>query len=57
MAGAKPKQVEKLRNGRKYRKQEAAKVLGVSRPTIDRMIEDGRLMQGEYLGIITVEKP
>lgn len=57
MAGAKQKPATKLRSKKPYGKSQAAKMLKVSRPTIDRMVKDGRLKTVEIGGRNLVQKP
>ena len=57
MAGAKQKPATKLRSNKPYGKSQASNILKVSRPTIDRMIKDGRLKTIEIGGRNLVQKP
>ena len=41
--GSKPKKVNNLPKDTPFRRSDAARILSVSLPTIDRMVEDGRL--------------
>lgn len=43
MAGAKFKKVKGLKKGKLYGKSEASKLLKVTRPTVQAMVNDGRL--------------
>ena len=56
-AGAKPKTTEALPTGSRFRKSEASRVLQVSRPTIDKMIQDGRLQVEIIGGVKFVKTP
>ena len=57
MAGAKQKPVDQLPEGTPFGKSEASRILGVSRPTIERMIQDGRLKVRIIAGRTLVQKP
>ena len=58
MAGANKKGVQNLIKGVLYTKSEAHRETGVSRPTINQMILDGRLEEVEVLeGVKRVKRP